>query len=167
MPFIARIEFLGAEPLIRGYLHSCGAEVFGEGEAAVKEAAEYAVEMWKKNDFLVPEDTVYAFAALFGQRGDRMVELFGYSDFQETSTSRGNPTKSRWTYQNGIYIQPMEDGCEDTDILLAEEALWRRHVGTKSFLSSGPEIRESILIPGNRYLAVVRRPGVEVIGYSE
>lgn len=126
-PFLARYKLHNKNPPVKGYLHMTGLFAFREqdGESLttiydragrfLEEQLEQGREHYKDSSFLI--------AALWGDEGERVIDLFGYHDFQRWP---GNPGVQNWVIRDGVYRREQDICCEDMIIILGQEATLRR-----------------------------------------
>lgn len=144
MPFIGRATVSNPKPT-KIYMHKTGyAEAFGDKAFGHNRGVDYVLGILRENsvffnraDFLI--------AALWGERGEKIAEMFGYGDIEQWP---GNPTVYSWAFKNGVY-QPWERqiSCGETLVVLgAEERLRREHVNLEDYMWTSPELGEDILM---------------------
>src|SRR3989344_2508021 len=166
--FVARLSVSDWPKPVRAYLHESGIDAFGSsGPGTEFSAALYLGEQVLGHSAVVNgshpeklfEPAQYLIVALFGKDGVPMAEVFGYGDFTGWP---GNPTKYRWTFRNNVYApETVEDGCEDTDIVLGTEGKWRRSPNIRNldeFMRSPPPYIE-VLNPDSDYHVILSNSG--------
>ncbi len=137
--FLGRLTYCSEQlPPLRAYFHNGGlVEAFGEKET-IEKAKEQLLDSLVKNIPLIG-DGIYLIAAVWGENGNKMIDLFKYSHFNGWP---GNPTISAFVIKNGVYIPERKDiTCGDTLIVLGlEEKIRRRTVGVSHYINSPPPI---------------------------
>lgn len=140
MPFIGRWTWSHRNARI--YVHEAGAgEAFGttpSGYPDTSAAAFHAINLFTHRFFHdTPAD--FLIAALYGDHGDKIAEVFGYSG---TDPWPGNPDVYSWVFRNGIY-RPSERqiACADTMLVLGrEEEARRRTPDLRTYLANPPDL---------------------------
>ena len=143
----------GERPPVKAYFHEAGfQDVFG-GDVA--NAQSYLLQAFHKQRFvLTPFD--YIIAAVWGdvKTGDRVVDVFGYSDIHPWRTS--NPDSDPYEIRNETW-QPLKRMCEDTQVILGREGEFRRQTDDLAdFMRRWPDLPAIVWQPLRQLL---RRPG--------
>lgn len=171
MPFIARISGPDWKIPVRAYLHSSGIEAFGSNSKTDQALSAADYMGWRVlGDCAHPpsgklfEPAKYLLVALYGSKGEKVAEVFGYGDYEGWP---GNPTKYRWTFRNSFYTPCDEDGCEDTDIVLCEEGKYRRRTpDLKTFMESPPNVG-NVLVGEDYHAVFSERGAIEKLWHVE
>ncbi len=121
MPFAARTYIPGPVPT-RGYFWEAG---LNENFGSPAEAREYLRQLLVHNHEII-EPAIFNIAAVWGNSGKKVVELFGYGDFLHLAWP-GNPEVYSWVFENGVY-KPKERNvaCAETMMVLGMEEDHRR-----------------------------------------
>ena len=140
MPFVGSVRLSTPKPTIL-YMHETGyTEAFGDGRRGMNEGIRHTENILVANKQMVDPAT-YILAALWGDKGKRVAELWGYGEFKDWSE---NPTLLRtWVFKDGVYVpEPQSIGCEDTTIVFGAEGKHRRTCkgGLREFISRHPEL---------------------------
>ena len=132
--FLGSLKYISDElPPLRAYFHNSGlVEAFG-AEKTVINAKKHLLESLIANSSL-SADASYLIAAVWGEEGNKMIDLFKYSKLNGWP---GNPTVSSFVIKNGVYAPERRDiTCGDTLIMLGlEEQLRRRTVNVIQYMS--------------------------------
>ena len=141
--FIGTVDAQDNKPPARGYVHSTGIEVY---DNYVKAAEAHFKQVLKEHraEFLKFQ---YILAALWGNNGDRYMDMFGYSGITQWP---GNPDMRAWVMQNGIFVQRNEifsrapSTCGDTVLFLGIEEDHRRHrKSLEDYISTPPPVHST------------------------
>lgn len=139
MPFIQRLHYMEPKPF-KIYLHETGyAEIYGrKKEGIIDGIADVVTILISHKSTIKPAD--YVLAALYGNKGERVVEMFGYGDV--ANNWKGNPTVYTWVFRNGVYMpEEHEAACGDMMIAFGREEEHRRKqscLGT--YMATYPEL---------------------------
>lgn len=145
MPFLTRTrQTIDAKPVII-YMHETGyGDAFGHGDTGIAAGSAHVEGIFRKHrDMLTSAD--YVLAALWGDSGAKVAELWGYGDLKEWNK---NPTAyPPWVFRGGLYIkEPESVGCGDMTIAFGREEEFRRASSSpEDFLSRWPELPEGLL----------------------
>lgn len=113
------------------YDHSSGRSVF------LKENDSWKYLSQQKLDF---EGMDYFMAISWGEDGQKIVDVFGYSGLKEKWKS--NPEVSGWVIRNGIISKTREITCGEGLIVLGQEERHRRQTrNLKQYLALPPDVR--------------------------
>ena len=139
MPFIQCIRFHEPKPTVL-YFHETGyADAFGKDRVGIPEGLKHTVSILERHPQLTGSAT-YILAALWGDKGRKTAELFGYGDLSEWHC---NPTAyDPLVFKDGVY-QPlsMEVGCGDMAIAFGREEEHRRACkDIDEFIARQPEL---------------------------
>jgi len=121
-------------PPVRAYVHGSGSDVFSDDGAPrghLTDVLERHAGLFTDADFLL--------AALWGNNGDRMIDLFKYTGIREWP---GNPEVAAYVFKDGIYKPNARDiTCGDTLIVLGIEEAHRRKTGNRGdYIRNPPDI---------------------------
>lgn len=139
MAFINRLTI--ESPPLRVYMHECGQELWGE------KSEDIATRLRGDLGAIIPEristeDYQFFTALLWGDKSDRMLDLFGYSGLQNWAS---NPGIDSWVLKNGIIVpsngKSIEVTCGEGLVILGREEELRRTTDSLSdYLRVYPEI---------------------------
>ena len=147
MDFIYTINDRSGKIPIRAHLHKTGTTAYGENNERVKRhAINYLFEMIHSQRFneIVREDNLeYALAAMWGDNGTKVVDLFGFRGVKDSWLR--NPDVLSWDFRNGIFTRGAIT-CGDTLIMLGKEEDYRRrkNAGLETYMY-GSEVTHYIV----------------------
>ncbi|MBI2232733.1 MAG: hypothetical protein HYU56_02340 [Candidatus Aenigmarchaeota archaeon] len=147
MPFLDRVSTHVRQPL-RVYFHEAGyVDAFGRlpkketlihyhsdsGLSHVLDIFATDRKIFKLTDFLI--------AALWGDDGDIITEVFGYSG---TDPWPGNPEVRSWVFRDGIYQRRQRPiACGETLIVLGREEEARiKSPNLQHYMDNPPDVRD-------------------------
>ncbi len=129
----------------RIYLHRAGHGIFIERSviSPIKGAALYAQDILTSRLHSL-EQYAFVIGVLWGDRRDKVLDLFGYSDIDPSSRGEAwkssNPDVELWVVREGDWVSEGRT-CEDTAIILGREGEHRRRTeGLVEFLETSPHL---------------------------
>jgi hypothetical protein len=126
--FRLRITYAFEElfPPIRAYLHNAGLDdafKSRRNKPAEFEADRHLLRTLTDN-MVILNDASYLIAAIWGDSGARMIDLFRYAGINKWP---GNPDVAAFVFRNGVYVpKRREITCGDTLVVLGREEEYRR-----------------------------------------
>ena len=157
MNFFARFNMPDFDGVpVRAYVHNAGRDLWTLGdEEEITAAKRHLLESLGSLSGLNQLD--YLLAVMWGKLdvkaascvgGYRMIDCFGYSDVPKDPMHwPGNPDVESWTMQDGVYVKknkiiPGGTTCEDSLILLGEEAKYRRDChNLREYVMNAPRLK--------------------------
>lgn len=111
----------------RAHLHRAGMGAYGNSDGERRRnAVQYLGELVHTQGFnrIVAENRLeYAIAAMWGDDGKRIADLFGFKDVKDKWP--GNPDVMSWDFRDGVFTRGALT-CGDTLIMLGGEERYRR-----------------------------------------
>ena len=140
--FTYRISSISEElPPLRAYYHNSGfIAAFTDKVKEIHIATKnHLIDTLKENKGLI-ESGDYLLAMLWGDDGDKMIDIFKYSGVK--NNWKANPGVESLVMKNGIYSPDKEITCGDGMIVLGQEEEYRRTTwNLKDYMEHSPEIR--------------------------
>ncbi len=125
-------------PPVRAYIHEGGLVDAFTSSQEETEVKTYLIDSLFKNSELL-KNGIYLLAAIWGENGAKMIDLFKYSDIKSWP---GNPTVGAFVIKNGLYIPEKRDiTCGDTLVVLGSEERCRRKTRSlNEYIEESPKI---------------------------
>ena len=130
-------------PPFRAYLHGAGIEAFSKDPLPEIAAKDHLFDVLHSNSHLL-EGVDFMIAALWGNEGKKIVDLFRYADVvSDWNDNPGNPDfLEPLVFKNGFYIPSARvRTCEDSIIVLGAEGKHRRKSrDMEQYMALSPDI---------------------------
>ena len=146
---LARYNSPANKPPIRAYIHESGfAEAFPSSccTNSFYDAINHLSDVLnpQKNGGLKTYEFHYCLAMIWGDNGDKMIDIIGVEDVDPSDKPenwQNNPEMPLFVFRNGIYQPKISYLCEDGHIILGQEGQYRRYCkNLQQYLQNPPEI---------------------------